>query len=55
MSPKRALQLALNFLKPFQESGNIYEDYIEDERITDGEYGEMLAALESLLEDAKPS
>ena len=55
MSPKRALQLALNFLKPLQEAGNIYEDYIDHEGITDAEFGEMLAALESLSKDAKPT
>ena len=53
MTPKRALQLALNFLKPFQEAGSIYDDYIEDEGIDDEEYGEMLAALEKLVEDAE--
>ena len=51
MSPKRALQLALNLLKPFQEAGNIYEDYIDHEGITDAEFGEMLATLESLSND----
>ena len=55
MSPKRALQTALSFLKSFQEAGNIYEDYIDHEGITGAEYGEMLAALESLSKDAKPS
>jgi hypothetical protein len=49
MTPQRALQLALNFLTPFQEAGNIYEDYIADEGITDGEYQEMLDALERLV------
>ena len=32
MSPERALQLALNFLKPFQEAGNIFDDYQRRDR-----------------------
>lgn len=53
MTPKRALQLALNFLKPFQEAGSIYDDYIEEEGIDDEEYSEMLAALGELFEGAE--
>ena len=49
MNPQRALQLALNFLKPFREAGNIYDDYIAEEGITDGEYQEMLDALEKMV------
>ena len=49
MTPQRALQHALNFLMPFQEAGSIYDDYLADEGITDGEYQEMLDALEQLI------
>jgi hypothetical protein len=53
MSPKRALQLALSFLKSFQEAGSIYDDYIGDVKIGDEQYSEMLVALEKLATEAE--
>ena len=53
MNPDRALQLALNFLVPFQEAGNIFDDYIEDEGVDYEEYAAMIASLRKLLENAK--
>src|ERR1017187_2261922 len=53
MNPDRALQLALNFLGPFQEAGNIFDDYIEDEGVDYEEYAAMIASLRKLLENAK--
>jgi hypothetical protein len=51
MDFKQALQLAVNFLTPFKEAGNIYDDYIDDEGITDDEYEEMLNVLGRFLSD----
>lgn len=51
LAPQRSLQLALNFLTPFRETGNIYEDYIADEGITDDEYQDMLDALQQMVRE----
>ena len=45
MTTEQALNLALSFLVPFQEAGEIYDTYIEDEGITHQEYAEMLEVL----------
>jgi hypothetical protein len=44
-----ALKLALAILKPFSESGNLYDDYKADEVFTDEEYDEMIAVLAVLV------
>ena len=50
MKPARALELAISFLDSFKEAGNIYDDYVAHERITDGDYDEMMAALRRMAD-----
>lgn len=51
MTRKQAVQLALSILVPFQEAGQIYDDYLADEGMTDREYEDMLAVLSALKEE----
>lgn len=52
MTNKEALTLALAILRPFAETGNIYDDYQADEGFTDEQYEQMLAVLQSLEVEA---
>ena len=51
MNRKRALTLALAFLEAFQEAGNIYDDYLTDENITEDEYQAMLDHLRIIVRE----
>ena len=45
MTRQKALRLALNVLRPFAETGSIYDDFKTDEGFSDEQYEAMLAVL----------